>query len=180
MEQEDLKKIYSRIAKDHPKVDLKPIHRVKLFVKEEASKKSKREAGVTKRDVVRGLNVTEREAARCLGYLVEGKYVEVSKSRARVFFFSSENYDGTFGERIFGKAISEFLKKKFRELIDFVRNKKLINAELQPDFEKVIETADSDSQNLEAFNKIVQFACWNKGYRDFVKLSFRSTANRYI
>jgi hypothetical protein len=163
-------------------LDLAPIHSVRVFVKEENSKKksSKQKEGVPKRDVVRGLNISEREAARCLKYLSESQYLEVIKTKGRVFFFSEEKYDGTFEGRFYGKAILDAMKRRFQEVINFVKGRpKVITEDLQKDYEKVISTADSDRPNIEAYNKVVQFAFWSNGNIKPVKLSFRSNAYRY-
>lgn len=183
MNDKELKEMYSRIVEKHRKVDLKPIHAVKVFVKEENSKKKtdRQKVGVPKRDVVRGLNITEREAARCLKYLSEAKYLDVIKTKGRVFFFSEEKHDGTFEGVHYGRtSILEAMKQRFNEVINFVKGKpQVITEDLQKDYERVIETANTDNPNVVAYNKIVQFALWSNGNVKPVKLSFRSNAYKY-
>lgn len=177
--EEELNNRYSRIRKRHPRVKLEPLDKVKNFIKEECRTNKK---GITKRDVVNGLNISEREAERCVKYLSEESYITVSKGRKRVFFFSAEKKDGSFEDRSFGREnILDLMKRKFKDLISFVRkHPKMLDKELEEDFSKVVSTANSETPNIEAYNKVVQFAGWSNGFNDLVKLSYRSTANRYV
>lgn len=173
----DLKDKYDRVRKEHPRVDLKPLDAVKNYV----IKNDVDNNGLRASQIAQGIGMPIKQVNRCLRYLVESGDLHVAKGGQSRIFFSKEKKDGTFDKPIFDRETREqTFKDERKEVINAARSsRETLDEQDNDDLKKVVTINEFNSMYQDAHNRLVDKLWKLRRFDHLVKLSLKSTANRY-
>lgn len=168
---------FSRIYKDHPRVDFDFIDSLYTFVKRESKSRNR---GIRSREISEGLGCHKDKVDRYLrNYLIKYKYVKVSRSGFSRSFLSVESFKGKMKSFFTREEIEEKTREFFRKIVESVKGTPFSLSEKQKDdLNKIEKSIDSERSDYLAYCRLADFL-WKQGIKDIPKLSIKSTANRY-